>query len=1143
MDALPTLIIQIVKISFAPLKRRVDYLVHHKRSVENLKHQVENLELRRDVVERLVEAARRRGEEITGEVQLWLQEVDEIEAVVKRLDIGVLENKRCFKGWCPDLISRYSLGKEAKKKMVDVDGLLTRGNFTHVSTPRRCPSFSSLPTEEFEALESTKSAMDQVIEALKHERINIIGVYGMGGVGKTTLVEKVGKQAKKEKLYDTIVKVTVSQNQDLKRIQGELAEKLGMELREESVDLRAGRLLDRLKEEKKMLIILDDLWDRLDLTQVGIPSGGSQKGYQIIITTRRIDVCRMMDSQKIIEVRVLSEKDSWNLFRVKAGDVVDTDELQSLAREVAKECQGLPLAIITVARALKGKGSSVWANALRELKASSPQNIHGVGKEVYSHLELSYNNIESDEAKLCFLFCSVFPEDHNIEVGILMSYMMGERVFKDVNNFGEARDRIHTLVDKLVDSCLLEGDEDGRIKMHDVVRDVAISIASRKEHGFLVKAGVQLKQWPENLDECKRLSLMGTSISMLPEPPILPHLLTLLLQGSNGLKEIPHNLIEGMKALVVLDISNTKISSLPPSLAYLSNLRTLCLDECKRLNNISQLGGLEKLEVLSLRETRITELPIEIGQLSNLKVLDLTRSDALTMVAPNVISRLSKLEELYMGYSFNMWEVRGSSGDGSKASFDEVASLACLTALHIHVRDVNCLFLEVPGPWEKLKKFHICVWEENYSFTDYDKCTSIMLVSYPVSKWVKLLLERSEEIDLMKVCEGVTNILNLLDDENDEGGGFNSLRRLNLYRCDKVELFINTMEESHWVTLKAFGRLQQLDLIGLEKLKKICHGPLPIRFFGSLLKLNIGQCRKLKNIMAYDLLQGLQSLEKLYVEDCEELEEVFHYEEGIREKGHAIPTPPISTLEEIELENLPKLTSLWKGDIPPTGTLQNLKKLSLYGSESLRCLFSPFLAQNLQQLETLDIRRCSKIEKIISDDEVMAANMRHNFSSKSLLPPLTFQNLRTLTIHSCHKFKNLLSWNIARALQHLEDLEIAGCDGIEEIISAEEDEELGMVDKESLLPQLMSISLTALPKLTSLCYHHSRRGGGSHVYLDFPSLLYINVLRCQKLKRLPVGPQNAPKLEMICGQKTWFEGLEWENESVISHLLPLFRPH
>ncbi|XP_077213999.1 putative disease resistance protein At4g27220 [Tasmannia lanceolata] len=969
MDVFATPIIEAVKVSFPPLKSRVLYLVHYKKSVENLKLKAEKLTLRRDDVRQLVDAATRNGQEITGEVRSWLKEVDDIEAILKRLEEGVMENKRCFKGWCPNFSSRYSLGKEATKTMAVVDGL-AKEHFPHVAAPRPCPSFK--PAGEYEAFECIESAKERVIKALKEEGINIIGVYGMGGVGKTTLVEQVGKQAKDEKLCDEVVKVTVSQNQDLKKIQGELAEKLGMKLDEENKDVRADRLSKRLKQEKKVLVILDDLWDSLDLTEVGIPCGGTQKGCQIIITTRRLDVCSMMNCQKnIIEVKVLSEQNSWNLFKEKA-EVVETNELQSLAREVAKECKGLPLAIVTVARALRGRDSLIWDNALEELKQSSARNIEGVEKEVYSRLELSYKYIVSEEAKLCFLFCCVFPEDHNIEVGLLMRYMMGESVFNGVNNFEKAWNRIHTLVEKLKDSCLLlDGDKKGCVKMHDVVRDVAIWIASRKEHGFLVKVGEELTEWPENLDECKRLSLIQTSIGMLPERTNCPRLSTLLLQRTNRWEEIPNNFFEGMKAPVVLDLSETKISSLPPSLLYLKNLKTLCLDECSCLNDISLLGGLEKLEVLSLTKTKIKELPIEIRHLSKLKVLDLTGSDDLTMVAPNVISRLTKLEELYMGNSFNEWEVRGSSGDGSKASFEEVASLARLTVLYIHVIDVNCLCLEVPDPcrWEKLKKFSICVQDGWYPY-DYEKCTAINMMSYPLSKWVKLLVERSEEIELERVP--VSNIVHLLND----GVSFNSVKLLKLYDCDEMEHFINTVEESHRVPPNAFMILQRLVLHWMTRLEKICHGRLPNRFFGNLIELNIISCVKLKNILSYDLLEGLKSLEKLVVSHCSELEEVF---EGMREEIHAaITTSPLSTLKEMKLACLDKLSCIWKGAIPPTGTFHNLTRLTLYACDSLRCLFS--LVQEfeyeegmreeihaetlLPRLETIELSFLPKLTKV-----------------------------------------------------------------------------------------------------------------------------------------------------------------------------------
>ncbi|XP_077243826.1 putative disease resistance protein At4g27220 isoform X2 [Tasmannia lanceolata] len=669
------------------------------------------------------------------------------------------------------------------------------------------------------------------------------------------------------------------------------------------------------------------------------------------MTTRELDVCSTMNCQEKIKVKILSDQDSWNLFKEKAG-VAETDEL---AREVAKECKGLPLAIVTVARALKGKDSHVWKTALRELRTSRPTNIKNVDKDLYSRLELSYSYIESEEAKSCFLFCCLFPEDYNIEIRYLMLYLVGERVFKDVDNLQEAWDTTQTVVDKLKDSCLLlNGDKEGHVKMHDIVRDVAIWIASREEHGFVVKAGVELKVRSEKLEQCKRLSLMRCSNSVLPEQQISPHLQTLLLSHNYALKEVPNNFFQPMKELLVLDLSETYISSLPPSLPCLSSLRTLCLDRCKELHDLSLLKGLVNLEILTLVETKIEELPIEIGDLANLKLLDLTDTRKLKRVPPNVISKLRKLEELYMRDSFGGWEVRGSSGDGSNAGFDEVASLSRLTVLHIHIDDFKCFSLDFPG-WENLKKFSIFHMEmkiERFFWFLSDEidpkfqsaCGNYMnveIISYPICKWVKVLFGRSEGIVLRGVC---TNITHLLDDE---GRGFNNLKILHLIRCHEME---------------------------------------------------------------------------------------------------------------------------------------------------------------------------------------------HITSRSSLLPPLTFQNLQVLTIRFCSRLKNLLPWNLARGLQNLEHLRFYQCDELEVMISVDEEEhELGV------LPRLKILELLGLLKLRNVCYSQNGGGGGSHLSLHFPSLEYIGVSGCPNLKRLPIGPQNAPKLVLLRGEEAWFQGLEWEDESVKSHLLPLFR--
>ncbi|XP_077231288.1 disease resistance protein At4g27190-like isoform X2 [Tasmannia lanceolata] len=330
-----------------------------------------------------------------------------------------------------------------------------------------------------------------------------------------------------------------------------------------------------------------------------------------------------MESQAVIKVEVLSDEDSWILFREKAGDVLDCTEQQIVARKVAKECGGLPIAIVTVGRALRDQDQLVWKDALLQLKRSIATLIEGIHQKVFSSLRLSYNSLPSEQIKLCFLFCCIFQEDHNISVKLLMKYAIGEIFLCDLPTLEETRYTVYNFVRTLKDSCLpSDGDNGGWVKMHGIIRNMGILIASNDVHWFLVKAGMGEAEWPtaKRLGKCYRISFMSTDINWLPDQPNCPRLKTLLMQNNWYLKEIPANFFRRMPNLHVLNLSYTHISSLPPSLVRLKNLQTLRLDMCIHLTDVSLIRELPNLKVLSPRSSGIRELPFE---LHTLKLLDL----------------------------------------------------------------------------------------------------------------------------------------------------------------------------------------------------------------------------------------------------------------------------------------------------------------------------------------------------------------------------------------------------------------------------------------------------------------------------------------------------------------------------------------
>lgn len=96
---------------------------------------------------------------------------------------------------------------------------------------------------------------------------------------------------------------------------------------------------------------------------------------------------------------------------------------------IVKGCAGLPLAVSTVASALKNKTSAVWKDALQALKVSNPTNINGMHEKVYSSVKFSYKFLGSEEAKSLLLLCSLYKEDEYINTNDLLKYGVGISLF------------------------------------------------------------------------------------------------------------------------------------------------------------------------------------------------------------------------------------------------------------------------------------------------------------------------------------------------------------------------------------------------------------------------------------------------------------------------------------------------------------------------------------------------------------------------------------------------------------------------------------------------------------------------------------------------------------------------------------------
>uniref|UniRef100_A0A2N9I6C6 NB-ARC domain-containing protein n=1 Tax=Fagus sylvatica TaxID=28930 RepID=A0A2N9I6C6_FAGSY len=466
--------------------------------------------------------------------------------------------------------------------------------------------------------ESTAEKVKKEIWAclLDDNDVRKIGVYGMGGIGKSTVMEHINNSLLKEtNMFDRVIWVTVSKPFNVIQLQHDIARKLGLDLKEVKHEReRAVQLKAKLEAEKRFVLILDDMWEAFPLETIGIPEPTSSNG------------CKLKEARK--------------LFLDKLGrDVFDTTDLKAIAEEVLERCAQLPLAIVTIAASFKRLTHDFqWRDALEDLKTSI-KGSNDIEAQVFKILEFSYERLKDGKLQQCLLYCALYPEDFKIDKQELIEHLIDEGIIERRNSRKAEYDRGYSMLIELENACLLEvASPQFKVEGHLGLEDFS-------DEG----------KWREDL---VKASLMYNNISRIPPnaSPMCPKLSTLLLQGNKSLKDVPDSLFEHLHGLNVLDLSNTSIESLPNSVSNLENLTTLRLGGCWKLKHVPSLAKLTKLRKLDLENTGITEVPHGLEMLVNLRYLNLN-VDTLKIMPPEILPKLSCLQYLIFCCDMKLEEV------------------------------------------------------------------------------------------------------------------------------------------------------------------------------------------------------------------------------------------------------------------------------------------------------------------------------------------------------------------------------------------------------------------------------------------------------------------------------------------------------
>ena len=257
-------------------------------------------------------------------------------------------------------------------------------------------------------LGSTKpNSIQRFADASNMNNWELFGLYGMGGAGKTTLMVKVNNEfIRASKGFEITIWVVVSRPASVGKVQEVIRNKLDISdnrWRNRSEDEKVVEIFNVLKA-KRFVLLLDDVWERLDFQKLGVPSPNSRNKSKVILTTRSLDVCRDMEAQKSIKVECLTQGEAINLFKKKVGETTlnSHPDIPQLLEIAAKECKGLPLALVTIGRAMTDKNTSrEWERAIQILK-TYPSKFSGMGNHVFQVLKFSYITCQMTPSGLVF---------------------------------------------------------------------------------------------------------------------------------------------------------------------------------------------------------------------------------------------------------------------------------------------------------------------------------------------------------------------------------------------------------------------------------------------------------------------------------------------------------------------------------------------------------------------------------------------------------------------------------------------------------------------------------------------------------------------------------------------------------------------
>ncbi|CAL5331148.1 unnamed protein product [Camellia sinensis] len=899
-------------------------------------------------------------------------------------------------------------------------------------------------------------------------KVDVIPIVGMGGIGKTTLAQMVYNDEIVKNHFDLKAWVCVSDEFDILKITKAIYDSVTSQTCSSDNLDQAQVQLKQALAGKKFFIVLDDVWNKKynDWNDLNSPFKDGAQGSKVVVTTRSRDVARMMATVELHDVEILSDEDCWSLFAQHAFENRSIDanpNLVSIGKKIVEKCKGLPLAAKTLSGLLRCKErDEEWVDVL----CSKIWDLSHAESDILPALRLSYHHLPS-HLKQCFAYCSIIPNDYEFEEEEIVLLWMAEGFImqkreKQMEDVGG--DYFRELLSRsfFQPSSTSKG---SKFVMHDLINDLAHVVA--RDTCFRLDDKLKDQEQYRNLKKARHSSYMQEMYEGMKKFEIFDkamHLRTFLPFGSKHrwncylASNVPLNLFPKLRRLRVLNMSRYCITEVPNSVADLKHLRYLNLSHTSIEKLPESLGSLYNLQTLMLREcAKLKKLPTDLGSLIDLRHLDTTNAHSLKEM-PLGIGKLVSLQTL-------------SNFIVTKNNGDQLRELGNL----IYLRGKLCLsgLQNVVVP--------LAAREANLN----DK-----------SALDVLSMEWSVNSDDSRDGRVETEVLDMLQPHK-------NLKELH------IKGYLGTGFPT-WIGDALFSNMTDISLDNCGN----CASLPPLGQLPSLKKLYITGMSALKHIGCEFYGQGgvqpFPLLESLSFENMPEWEDWYTF-------GDHKEVQPFTRVKSLSLKKCPKLLKMLPTDLPCLNNLEirDCPKLCGMMPKDLPCLNNlnisecpQFLVEGssislpsitsiaMNDVPLTSLQAVLEMRSMV-DDELISANAKSKHPS----------SITSLSIGMIKKLELLPKW-VTHWLMELEALEITSCEELKTLWKNEE-----RVQHSLSLPAFRHLKIKGCPQLVSLFeededednkgQHEQQQQQQEGLPCIVRRLERLTIYNCEKLEKLP----------------------------------------